>query len=266
MQNQTNRDAISNFMKMTGASTVYLYGGAAIDRYLNPEAEIMDYDIAIQNPDEYVAVVDKLKKEGFDVGNTRVAFNLSTVAKHPKYGIFDLACMDIEKNGIYNLEKFYVEYSEKYPWGKAVDRFNTVHCLREGRIIPINNPDEEKAYDLLRRFSVLAGKYGFSLDRNGLNGDTIDTLHRRLQETPLAKGSLEAPVEIPAHGNYGLTGNYAIEIDNPLLLLSAGAGLKNGNGKSGLNNITLDINATIKQGGLKKNFKYRKIPLSGLLN
>ena len=187
MQNQTNRDAISNFMKMTGASTVYLYGGAAIDRYLNPEAEIMDYDIAIQNPDEYVAVVDKLKKEGFDVGNTRVAFNLSTVAKHPKYGIFDLACMDIEKNGIYNLEKFYVEYSEKYPWGKAVDRFNTVHCLREGRIIPINNPDEEKAYDLLRRFSVLAGKYGFSLDRNGLNGDTIDTLHRRLQETPLAK-------------------------------------------------------------------------------
>ena len=87
-----------------------------------------------------------------------------------------------------------------------------------------------------------------------------------IKETPLAKGSLEAPVEIPAHGNYGLTGNYAIEIDNPLLLLSAGAGLKNGNGKSGLNNITLDINATIKQGGLKKNFKYRKIPLSGLLN
>lgn len=87
-----------------------------------------------------------------------------------------------------------------------------------------------------------------------------------VKETPLAKGSLEAPVEIPAHGNYGLIGNYVIEIDNPLLLLSAGAGLKNGNGKSGLDNITLDINATIKQGGLKKNFKYRKIPLSGLLN
>ena len=187
MHKQSNRDAINNFMKMTGASKVYLYGGAAIDRYLNPEAEIMDYDIAIQNPDEYVAVVAKLKEKGFDVGNTRVAFNLSTVAKHPEHGIFDLACMDIEKNGIYNLEKFYIEYSEQYPWGKAVDRFNTVHCLREGRIIPINNPDEEKAYDLLRRFSVLAGKYGFSLDPKGKNGDTVATLHRRLRETPLSE-------------------------------------------------------------------------------
>lgn len=187
MNKQSNRDAINNFMKMTGASKVYLYGGAAIDRYINPEAEIMDYDIAIQDPDEYVAVVDKLKTEGFDVGNTRLAFNLSTVAKHPEHGVFDLACMDIEKNGIYNLEKFYIEYSSDYPWGKAVDRFNTVHCLREGRIIPINNPDEEKAYDLLRRFSVLAGKYGFSLECDGINGDTINTIHRRLKETPLNK-------------------------------------------------------------------------------
>ncbi len=184
MKRQSTSDAIRHFMEMTGCSKVYLYGGAAIDRYLNPEAEIMDYDVAIKNPDEYVAVVDKLKGLGFDVGNTRVAFNLSTVAKHPEYGIFDLACMDIEKNGIYNLEKFYIEFSEKYPWGKAVDRFGTVGALREGRIIPINNPDDEKAYDLLRRFSVLAGKYGFSLDRNGINGDTIDIIHRRLQETP----------------------------------------------------------------------------------
>ncbi len=185
MKKQLNRDAIGNFMKMTGASKVYLYGGAAIDRYLNPEAEIMDYDIAIQNPDEYVAVVEKLKKEGFDVGNTRVAFNLSTVAKHPEHGVYDLACMNIETNGIYNLEKFYIEYSPEYPWGKAVDRFDTVHCLREGRIVIANNPDEERAYDLLRRFSVLAGKYGFSLDREGINKGTIDTLHRRLQETPV---------------------------------------------------------------------------------
>ena len=189
MKKQSTSDAIRNFMEMTGCSKVYLYGGAAIDRYLNPEAEIMDYDVAIKNPSEYVAVVDKLKGMGFDVGNTRVAFNLSTVAKHPEYGIFDLACMDIEENGIYNLEKFYIEFSNQYPWGKAVDRFGTVSALREGRIIPINNPDEEKAYDLLRRFSVLAGKYGFSLDRNGLNKDTIDTIHRRLQETPLAKGN-----------------------------------------------------------------------------
>lgn len=185
MRKQSTGDAIRNFMEITGTSQVFLYGGAAIDRYINPEAEIMDYDVAIQNPDKYVAVVEKLKKLGFDVGATRVAFNLSTVAKHSEYGIFDLACMNIEKNGIYNLEKFYIEYSKEYPLGKAVDRYGTVHALREGKISLVNNPDEENAYDLLRRFSVLAGKYGFSLEPDGINKDTIETLHRRLAETPV---------------------------------------------------------------------------------
>lgn len=184
---KSTREVIQDFMKMTGCSEVFLYGGAAIDRYLNPNAEIMDYDMAIKDPDLYVDVVDKLKELDFDVGNTRISFNLSTVAKHKEYGVFDLACMDIESNGIYNLEKFYIKYSEKYPLGKAVDRFGTVGALREGRIELVNNPDKEKAYDLLRRFSVLAGKYNFSLERNGLNKDTMDTIERRLIETPISK-------------------------------------------------------------------------------
>ncbi len=187
MKKQSTGDAIRQFMKMTGCNQVFLYGGAAIDRYLNPDADIMDYDIAIKNPDDYVAALEKLRNQGFDVGNTRTAFNLATVAKHPEYGIFDLACMDIRKNGIYNLEKFYIEYSKQYPGGKAVDRYGTVGALREGRVIPINDPDSEKAYDLLRRFSVLAGKYGFSLKRDGINGDTISIIERRLQETPTDK-------------------------------------------------------------------------------
>lgn len=186
---KTNREVIKNFMKMTGCSEVFLYGGAAIDRYLNPEAEIMDYDMAIRDPSIYVEVVDKLKELDFDVGDTRIAFNLSTVAKHKDYGVFDLACMDIENNGIYNLEKFYIKYSDKYPFGKAVDRFGTVEALREGRIELANDPDKEKAYDLLRRFSVLAGKYNFSLERNGLNKDTMDTIERRLIETPISKNN-----------------------------------------------------------------------------
>ena len=178
------REVILEFMQMTGCPQVFLYGGAAIDRYLNPNCQIMDYDIAIKNPEDYAKVLDKLKELGFDVGNTRSAHNLATVAKHPMYGIYDLSCMDIKQNGIYNLEKFYIEYSAEYPLGKAVDTFGAVPGLREGRIKIANDPDQEKAYDLLRRFSVLSGKYNLSLVRGGKNEDTMATIERRLQETP----------------------------------------------------------------------------------
>ena len=141
---------IKNFMQITETSEVFLYGGAAIDRYMNHNAKIMDYDIAISDPHQYTKAINKLRTLGFDVAKPRIAHNLSTVAKHPDYGVFDLACMDIQKNGIYNLEKFYIHYSQDYPNGKAVDRYGTVRALREGRVEIVNNPDEEPAYHLLR--------------------------------------------------------------------------------------------------------------------
>ena len=190
MRKQSTGDAIRNFMEITGTSQVFLYGGAAIDRYINPEAEIMDYDVAIQNPDKYVAVVEKLKKLGFDVGATRVAFNLSTVAKHSEYGIFDLACMNIEKNGIYNLEKFYIEYSEEYPLGKAVDRYGTVHALREGKISLVNNPDEENG-----RVRCLARFMGAVLrserqNKTGITGE-VDKANKKQSEFLEGMGKTE---------------------------------------------------------------------------
>ena len=178
---------IKQFMKITGASEVFLYGGAAIDRYLDHNAKIMDYDIAISDTAEYTRAINKLRLLGFDVAKPRIAHNLSTVAKHKDYGTFDLACMNIEQNGIYNLEKFYIQYSAKYPEGRAVDRYHTVRAMREGRLEIVNNPDKEPAYHLLRRFSVLAGKYNLSLARNGINQPTINTIERRLAETPLSK-------------------------------------------------------------------------------
>lgn len=178
------REVVLEFMNLTNCSQVFLYGGAAIDRYLNPDCQIMDYDMAISRPEDYTRALDKLKELGFDVGDTRSTHNLATVAKHPDYGVYDLSCMDIKQNGIFNLEKFYIEYSSEYPLGRAVDTYGAVPGLRKGRIEIANNPDEEKAYDLLRRFSVLAGKYDFSLERGGLNEDTIATIERRLQETP----------------------------------------------------------------------------------
>lgn len=178
---------IKRFMKITETSEVFLYGGAAIDRYMDHNAKIMDYDIAISDPHQYTKAINKLRSHGFDIAKPRISHNLSTVAKHKDYGIFDLACMDIEKNGIYNLEKFYIHYSSEYPNGRAMDRHNTVRGLREGRLEIVNNPDQEPAYHLLRRFAVLAGKYNLSLDRDGINSPTIETIERRLVETPLSK-------------------------------------------------------------------------------
>ncbi len=180
---------IKNFMQITETSEVFLYGGAAIDRYMNHNAKIMDYDIAISDPHQYTKAINKLRDLGFDVAKPRIAHNLSTVAKHPAYGVFDLACMDIQKNGIYNLEKFYIHYSQDYPNGKAVDRYGTVRALREGRVEIVNNPDEEPAYHLLRRFAVLSGKYNLSLSRDGINKNTIDIIERRLQETPVSRAN-----------------------------------------------------------------------------
>ena len=40
---------IKNFMQITETSEVFLYGGAAIDRYMDHNAKIMDYDIAISD-------------------------------------------------------------------------------------------------------------------------------------------------------------------------------------------------------------------------
>ncbi|MBE6462150.1 MAG: hypothetical protein E7005_00110 [Alphaproteobacteria bacterium] len=182
---KTTTEAIHEFMDLTGCKQVFLYGGSAIDRYLDPKAEIMDYDIAIRDTKSYIEVLDKLKQLGFDVGDTRKTHNFATVAKHKDYGIFDISCMNIEDNGIYNLEKFYIEFSADYPYGKVVDAYNTVNSLKEGKIEIANNPDKEKAYDLLRRFSVLAGKYGFCTERNGKNEETMAIIERRLKETPV---------------------------------------------------------------------------------
>ena len=184
---KTTQEAVHEFMELTGVDQVFLYGGSAIDRYMNPCAQIMDYDIAIRDSGTYLKVLEKLKSLGFEVGDTRKTHNFATVAKHKDYGVFDLSCMNIEDNGIYNLEKFYIEFSSNYPYGKVVDAYNTVNSLIEGKIEIANNPEEEKAYDLLRRFSVLAGKYGFSTERGGKNENTISIIERRLQETPINK-------------------------------------------------------------------------------
>lgn len=83
----------------------------------------------------------------------------------------------------------------------------------------------------------------------------------------LANGELKAPVEIPANGSYTLTGEYIVQVDNPLLLLSAGAALnlQNKNARAAAQNILLNIDSTIKIGSMKKNFKYRNFPLQELL-
>ena len=193
MSDNTNKSVeavVREFMEITDCDQVFLYGGSAIDRYMDSSAKIMDYDIAIRDSDVYLKALDKLRNLGFDVGDTRQTHNFATVAKHPDYGTFDLSCMNIEANGIYNLEKFYIEFSKKSPHGKVVDSYNAVNSLREGKIEIANNPEEEKAYDLLRRFSVLAGKYGFSTKRGGKNENTMSIIERRLKESPVSESNL----------------------------------------------------------------------------
>ena len=193
-KNKSAQD-VRNFMRLVGTPVMCLYGGAAVDRALNPDSPIMDYDLAIEDPDEYTRVVTVLKNLGYDVGNTRIAFNMATVAKDPKTGmVWDLSCMDIKSNGIFNYEKFYVKFSPEFPYGEDVDQYDTLNAVRAGRVEIINDPDKEQAYDLLRRFSVLAGKYEFSLDLNGINADTMEIIHRRLRETPLGRENVHARV------------------------------------------------------------------------
>lgn len=86
-----------------------------------------------------------------------------------------------------------------------------------------------------------------------------------MKQVPLANGVLAEPVEIPSGGIYTLSGKYAVELDNPLLLLTAGLNFNSKETKSQIDNITLDIEAAVKQGSLKKKFKYRNIPLSNLI-
>lgn len=174
-------EVINEFMEMTECKELFLYGGSAIDRYLDPKCKVMDYDIAINNMDEYMNVLEHLKENGFDVGNPRLSHNLATVAKHPEYGIYDLSFMNIEANGIYNIEKFYIEYSTKYPKGKIVDTYHAVEGIRDGRIEIVNDPEKEKGYNLLRRFSVLAGKYNLDLSRGSINEDTMSIIEEKLK-------------------------------------------------------------------------------------
>ena len=182
---KSNREVVSKFMELTGCDNLCLFGGAAIDRYLNPDCEIMDYDIAIRDPEVYARSIERLREANCEVGIPRAAaFTVATVVKHKDLGVFDLNCMKIEQNGIFNLEKFYIEYSPEYPMGRAVDTYGAVPGLRTGQIKLASNPAEEKAYDLLRRFSVLAGKYDFPLERGGKNEQTIAAIEKRIKETP----------------------------------------------------------------------------------
>ena len=182
---KTNREVIEKFMEVTGCNYLCLFGGAAIDRYLNPDCEIMDYDIAIRDPEVYTRSIERLREIDCEVGTPRAtAFTVATVVKHKDLGVFDLNCMNIEQNGLFNLEKFYIEYSSEHPTGKAIDTYGAIPGLRSGHIELAVDPAGEKAYDLLRRFSVLAGKYDFPLDRGGINENTISAIEKRLIETP----------------------------------------------------------------------------------
>ena len=175
---------VTLFMQDAGLNEAFLFGGAVLDTSVNPNAEIHDYDICVKDYDVFMEALQNIENSGSTVSEVMHTHNYYVVVKHPTLGDVDFSCMDPEDNGIFNIEKIYAKFRKKNDGyvNEIIDNYDAVEGIKHGRIRLACNPKEEGAYNILRRFMAIVGKYGVDVSVNGINQDTINRIKEEFKE------------------------------------------------------------------------------------
>ncbi len=183
---QTTFNTICKFMEEAQLNEAFLFGGAVLDPLINPDAKINDYDICVKDKDTFFDALKCLEARGIPISEVTRTHNIYVVIRHPEFGQIDFSCMDPETNGIFNIEKIYTGYRKVNGGGyksTLVDKYGAVDGMRRGQIRLACNPEEEGAYNLLRRFLAVSGKYGLDISQGGPNQQVIDEIKEEFKKS-----------------------------------------------------------------------------------
>lgn len=188
MTNNVQQETFNNvckFMNQARLNEAFLFGGAVLDPLINPNAKINDYDICVKDKDTFFETLKNLEALGIPISEVTRTHNIYVVIQHPEFGQIDFSCMNPETNGIFNIEKIYTKFCKINGGGyksTLVDKYGAVDGLRRGQIRLACNPEEEGAYNLLRRFLAVSGKYGLDISKEGPNQPVIDEIKEEFKK------------------------------------------------------------------------------------
>ncbi len=166
---------VGKFMDDAGLQEAFIYGGAVLDSLVQGDAPISDYDICVRDEDVFYKTLKKLEKNGCDVSEVMRTHNVYTVIRHPQLGMIDFSCMNPEDNGIYNVERIFARFVRKNGTYEhtLIDDFDAQNSISRGEVKIVSNPEKEGAYNVLRRFFALSGKYNLDISSQGPNRQTM---------------------------------------------------------------------------------------------
>lgn len=176
---KVSRD-VEQFMQDAGLDEAFLFGGAVLDPLLNPDAKVNDYDLCVRSEDAFYEALSQLERKNIDVSDVMRTHNIYAVVRHPQLGQIDLSCMDPEDNGIFNVEKIYARFKRKNGVvdNVVIDKFGAVDSMRSCKIRLASTPEKEGAYNILRRFLAISGKYNLDISKGGVNQEAVDQINK----------------------------------------------------------------------------------------
>lgn len=183
-QNTTD-SIIEKFMEQARLNEAFLFGGAVLDPLITSKAQINDYDVCVKDKDTFYEALKNLEANNIPISEVTRTHNIYVVIQHPEFGQIDFSCMDPEANGIFNIEKIYRKYRKINGGGymnTLVDKYGAVDGLKRGEIRMACNPEEEGAYNILRRFLAVTGKYGLDITKDCVNQQVIDEIKREFKK------------------------------------------------------------------------------------
>lgn len=169
---------IAQFMNEAGLNEAFLFGGSVLDPLINENAVIHDYDLCVRDKDTFYDTLKRLEGKNCTISEVMRTHNIYCVIKHEQLGQIDFSCMNPEDNGIFNIEKIYAKFKRQDDKivNTVIDKYDAVEGLRKGKIRLACTTEEEGAYNLLRRFLAVVGKYGVETAKGCQNQETIDQI------------------------------------------------------------------------------------------
>ena len=174
---------IVQFMQEANLDEAYLFGGAVLDPLISENAKVSDYDICVKNKISFYETLHNLEKKDFQISEVMQTHNIYVVMKHPTLGQIDFSCMDPENNGIYNIEKIYAKFykkNNKY-MNAVIDKYGAIDSIKRGEIRISSNPEDEGAYNILRRFLAISSKYNLDISQDSVNQPTINKIKQEFE-------------------------------------------------------------------------------------
>ena len=165
-----HKELLATIHKILNVKSFALYGGAAADLIIDPNASVNDYDIAIENmSSETIGGVKKqLVEAGYEITAERsyCIYNdipVSLIYANNQDWSFDIGFLDdVSIVGQFNLESLYWRFPEL----DCVDKFEAIQGVLDKDLHLIRSIENENPFMLVSRYIRLAAKYNIPISKD----------------------------------------------------------------------------------------------------